>query len=273
MKTLADLPEINEDDADDIEERLRLRAPVVYHIVRREGDEELARPTSSLWWSGIAAGLCISMSVVAEGLLHLHLPDAPWRPLVENLGYTVGFLIVVLGRLQLFTENTITAVLPLMTERTRHNLYLLVRLWVVVFVANMVGTFLFAAAATYGGIFGPEQVESFRAISRHFMMKDAAEMALHGIPAGFLIAAMVWMIPSAGPAKFWVVVGMTYLIALGDLSHVVAGSTEAFLLLLNGEIGLWTTFATFMIPTYFGNVLGGTVLFALLAYVQVKEEL
>ncbi len=273
MKKSPNPRDLTNGDADDIEERLRLRAPIVYHIIKREGEEELARPTSSLWWSGIAAGLCISMSVVAEGLLHQHLPDAPWRPLVENLGYTVGFLIVVLGRLQLFTENTITAVLPLMTDRSRHNLYLLIRLWTVVFIANMVGTFVFAAAAHYGGIFSPEQVESFREISRHFMMKDASEMALHGIPAGFLIAAMVWMIPSAGHAKFWVVVGMTYLIALGDLSHIVAGSTEAFLLLLNGEIGLWTTIGTFMIPTYFGNVLGGTVLFALLAYVQVKEEL
>lgn len=265
--------DLSEEDEENVEERLRLRPPVVYHIIKEEGEEELVRPTSSLWWSGIAAGLCISMSVVAEGLLHKHLPDAPWRPLVENFGYTVGFLIVVLGRLQLFTENTITAVLPLITDRSGRNLYLLTRLWAVVFAANVVGTFLFAAAATYGGIFGPEQVESFREISRHFMEKDAAEMALHGIPAGFLIAAMVWMIPSAENASFWVITLITYLIALGDLSHVVAGSTEAFLLLLNGEIGLWTTFGTFMIPTFLGNVLGGTMLFAMLVYVQVKEEL
>lgn len=273
MTQSLDTNELNNADAEDVQERLRLRSPIVYHIIKQEGDEELARPISSLWWSGIAAGLCISMSVVAEGLLHQHLPDAPWRPLVENLGYTVGFLIVVLGRLQLFTENTITAVLPLMTDRSRHNLYLLLRLWLVVFVANLVGTFLFAVAATYGGIFSPEQLETFREISRHFMTKDAAEMALHGIPAGFLIAAMVWMIPSAENASFWVITLMTYMIALGDLSHVVAGSAEASLLLLNGEIGLGTTFGTFMIPTYFGNVLGGTMLFAMLAYVQVKEEI
>jgi len=273
MNESADPANLPKDDADDIEERLRLRAPIVYHIIKKEGDEELTRPMSSLWWSGIAAGLCISMSVVAEGLLHKHLPDAPWRPLVENFGYTVGFLIVVLGRLQLFTENTITAVLPLMTDRSGRKFYRLIRLWGLVFLANIVGTFLFAVTAQYGGIFGPEQVESFRAISRHFMIKDAAEMALHGIPAGFLIAAMVWMIPSAENASFWVVTVMTYLIALDDFSHVVAGSTETFLLLLNGEIGLWTTFGTFMIPTYFGNVLGGTMLFAMLAYVQVKEEL
>ncbi len=96
----------------DIEERQRPSSPVIYEVIRQDGDEELARPLNSLWWSGIAAGLGISMSVVAEGLLHRALPDREWRPLVENLGYTLGFLIVVLGRLQLFTSNTLTAVLP-----------------------------------------------------------------------------------------------------------------------------------------------------------------
>lgn len=272
-KNASGTEKLSEKEVADVEERLRLRAPVVYQIVKQEGEEELARPLSSLWWSGLAAGLAISMSVVTEGLLHMHLPDAPWRPLVENLGYCMGFLIVVLGRLQLFTENTITAVLPLMIERSRHNFYLLLRLWAVVFLANVVGTFLFAAAVTYGGLFAEDQIEAFREISRHFMLKDAAEMALHGIPAGFLIAAMVWMIPSAENSEFLVITAITYLIALGDLSHVVAGSTEAFLLLINGEISAWTTFGTFMIPTLFGNVVGGSVLFTMLAYGQVKEEL
>lgn len=257
----------------EVQERLKLRVPVVYKIVKHEGEEELARPALSLWWSGIAAGIAISMSVVAEGTMHHYLPDAPWRPLVENLGYTVGFLIVVLGRLQLFTENTITAVLPLVADRTMEKFTSLMRLWAIVFLANIIGTFMFALAATYGGIIPAEHVESFRSISRHFMEKDAAEMLLHGIPAGFLIAAMVWMIPSAQYASFWVILMMTYVIALGDMSHVVAGSAEAFLLLLNGEIGMVETFGVFMIPTYIGNVIGGTVLFTMLAYAQVKDEL
>lgn len=257
----------------EVQERLKLRVPVIYNIVKNEGEEELARPAFSLWWSGIAAGIAISMSVVAEGTFHHYLPDEPWRPLVENFGYTIGFLIVVLGRLQLFTENTITAVLPLVADTTKGNFAALMRLWGIVFLANMVGTFMFALAATYGGIFPADHVDSFRSIAHHFMQKDAAEMLLHGIPAGFLIAAMVWMIPSAENAIFWVVLMMTYVIALGDMSHVVAGSAEAFLLLLNGDIGLFETFGVFMVPTYIGNVIGGTALFTMLAYGQVKDEL
>lgn len=272
-KSSTEDPSLTESEVDVVEERLRLRARVVYQIVKEEGEEELARPIMSLWWSGLAAGLGISMSVVAEGLLHRHLPNAPWRPLVENFGYCAGFLIVVLGRLQLFTENTITAVLPLMSDRTTRNLYLTAQLWFVVLLANVVGTLIFALAITYGGLFAADDLEAFREISRHFMLKSAAEMALHGIPAGFLIAAMVWMIPSAENASFWVITLVTYLIALGDLSHIVAGSTEAFLLLVNGEIGIGATFGTFFFPTLAGNIVGGTVLFAMLAYGQVKEEL
>lgn len=257
----------------DVEKRVRLRVPVVYEIVRQEGEDELARPLSSLWWSGLAAGLGISMSVVAEGLLRQNLPDASWRPLIANLGYCTGFLIVVLGRLQLFTENTITAVLPLLAERSWRNGRLTARLWIIVLAANLVGTFFFSFAVLYFAIFPVEQIEAFLMVSRHFMEKNASEMLLHGIPAGFLVAAMVWMIPSAKGAEFWVITLMTYLIALGDLSHVIAGSTEAFLLLMSGEIGIWTTVGEFLVPTFVGNVIGGTVLFALLAYGQIKEEL
>jgi formate-nitrite transporter family protein len=265
--------DLSEADVEEIEERTRLRVPLVYQIVRAEGDEELARPLGSLWWSGVAAGLSISMSLTVEGLLLQNLPNTPWRPLIVNFGYCTGFLIVVLGRLQLFTENTITAVLPVLSRPSWLNFALTARLWGIVLAANLAGTFIFALSARYVGIFTTEQTDAFLVVSRQFMAKGALEMLLHGIPAGFLIAAMVWMIPSAKGIEFWVITLMTYAIALGGFSHVVAGSAEAFLLLVFGEIGVWQTVGAFLLPAFVGNVLGGTVLFALLAYGQVREEL
>ena len=264
---------LSKDELEDVEERVRLPVPLVYEIIRTEGREELARPLGSLWWSGVAAGLAISMSVIVEGLLLQRLPNTAWRPLVVNFGYCTGFLIVVLGRLQLFTENTITAVLPLLSRPTRRNLILTARLWGVVLAANLLGTLIFALTARYADIFTSGQIDSFLLLSRHFMEKSALEMLLHGIPAGFLVAAMVWMIPSARGAEFFVITLMTYAIALGDFSHVIAGSAEAFLLLVSGEIGVWKTVGGFLLPAFAGNVLGGTVLFTMLAYGQVKEEL
>lgn len=266
-------PVLTEEEAHEVEERLRLRAPVIYQIVRQEGVDELARPVVSLWWSGLAAGLGISMSVVSEGFLRQYLPDAPWRPLVENFGYCIGFLIVVMGRLQLFTENTITVVLPVVAAPSRQNLYCMARLWSIVFIANVCGALLFAIAATYGGLFSTEQVDTFLELANHFMDRSTLEMLLHGIPSGFLIAAMVWMMPSAEGADLWVIIIVTYIIALGDMVHVVAGSAEAFLALFAGDVGLWKVFGGFMAPAFVGNVIGGTALFTMLAYAQVKEEI
>ncbi|MEJ2432372.1 MAG: formate/nitrite transporter family protein [Pseudolabrys sp.] len=260
-------------ELEEIEDHLRLPVPLVYHIIRAEGNEELARPLGSLLWSGVAAGLSISMSVVVQGLLLQKLSETPWRPLIVYFGYCTGFLIVVLGRLQLFTENTITAVLPLLLQPSCRKFLLVARLWGIVLAANLVGTLLFGFATRYLGIFTSEQIEAFLLVSRHFMEKGALEMLLHGIPAGFLIAAMVWMIPSARGLEFFVIILMTYAIALGNFSHVIAGSAEAFLLLAFGEIGAWKTVAGFLVPAFVGNVLGGTVLFTLLAYGQVREEL
>src|SRR5579863_122394 len=85
-----------------VQERVAIGAHVVHETIRREGEEELCRPASALAWSGLAAGLSMGFSLVAEGLLAAGLPRASWTPLVAKLGYSVGFLIVVLGRQQLY---------------------------------------------------------------------------------------------------------------------------------------------------------------------------
>ncbi len=250
-----------------------LQSAAVYQIIRRDGEEELARPLVSLWWSGLAAGLAISMSVVAEAALHQHLPEAEWTPLVSSLGYSVGFLIVVLGRLQLFTENTITVILPLLAAPSRRQFWLTAQLWAVVLTANLVGTLLAAAVSHYGGLASDAQIAAIRAISQPILDKSFSDALLAGIPAGFLIAAMVWMLPSSSRFEFWTVLLMTYVIGVGGFSHVIAGSTEAFLLIFLGDIGPLGGIGGYILPALIGNVIGGTGLFALLAYAQVKEEI
>jgi formate/nitrite transporter FocA (FNT family) len=257
----------------EIASRRRLSALVVYEIIRLQGIEELTRPVSSLWWSGVAAGLAISTSVFVEGLLHLYLPDAPWRPLVENFGYTFGFLLVILGGFQLFTENTVTAILPLLANRSRHNLLRTARLWGVVFAANLAGTMLAALLVTHAGMATAEQLGAYLEISRHFAQKSPVEVLLTGVLAGFLIAALVWILPKAAGSEFWMILFVTYVIALGDMAHVVAGSTEVFLLLLHGELGAGAAFTDYIGPAFIGNVIGGSLLFSLIAYGQVSGEL
>lgn len=254
-------------------ERSRLRAAVVFEIIRREGQGQLARGFPALWWSGLAAGLSIGFSVLSEAYIAAHLPDAPWKPLVDNLGYSVGFLIVIMGRQQLFTENTLTAVLPSLSRGGHIWWIILLRLWSIVLFANLIGCAIFAYFIANSGVVSPEVARAIARIGEQMMMNTPMEMFLRAIVAGWLIAALVWMLPSAEGSEFLVITLMTYLIALGDLTHVIAGSAEAFYLYYVNLADLSAVFGRFLLPTLAGNVVGGTLLFAVLSYAQVREEL
>lgn len=264
---------LSPDEQVEVHERRSLRPLAVYEIIRLEGIRELGRPTWSLWWSGLTAGLSIGFSVIAEGALHEALPDLPWRPLVENLGYAVGFLIVILSRQQLFTEITLTAVLPVIYSPSWRKLGALTRLWLVVFLANMAGTALFAAACLFTPLLPGDILTGMLSISAHLAELSPDQAFWRGILAGWMIAALVWMLPSAENARAWVIVVITYLIALFELAHVVAGSMEIFLLMLNGDLSVSRSLGGFILPMLAGNVIGGSALFALLAYGQIHDEL
>ena len=256
-----------------VKESRRPRAAVVYEIVRTEGEAELIRPLSALWWSGVAAGMSIGFSFLTEAALAAHLPASDWRPIVAKLGYAVGFLIVILGRQQLFTENVLTAVLPVISRRRLDWLTSMVRLWGVVLAANVVGCFVFALAFATLPIVGPDVIREMHDIVIRLMLNTPLEMFAKGIGAGWIIAALVWMLASTDDLQFFVIGLLTYLIALFGLTHVVAGSAEAIYGVLTGATTFWQAFAGFFLPTLAGNIFGGTVLFSVLSYAQVREEI
>ena len=260
-------------EADRVQERATPPTPVIYDVVRRYGDEEMSRPAVSLWWSGLAAGLSMSFSLLGEAILRMHLPEAEWAKLIVALGYPVGFVMVVLARQQLFTENTITVVLPMMAEPTAKNFWCAARMWAIVLAANLVGTLVAAMFCTFTPVVQPELRDAMLAISAEGMQHGWVEMGFRGITAGFLMAAMVWLIPASDQAQFFVIVLITYLIGLGGFSHIVAGSVEAFLLVANGQLGIGAMLGGFTLPVLVGNIVGGTVLFALLSYAQVMKEI
>ena len=264
---------LTEDEVDSIDERRSGSPKVVHEVIRLQGDEELGRPLASLIFSGFAAGVGLSASILAEAFLQKKLPKEPWAELISSLGYSAGYVIVILGNLQLFTENTVTAVLPLATHPTRRNLARLLRLWVTVLVANLVGTFFVALLVAHQIIVGPEQLSATLEVSRSVLRHDAMTTLMLGMPAGFLVASIAWILPNARGSEFWVIVLITYVIALGGFSHVVAGSGEAWLLWLQGEVGLSDAIGRIILPSLLGNIIGGTGLFAVLAHGQVHGEL
>jgi formate/nitrite transporter FocA (FNT family) len=254
------------------EERTAPRAAVIHEAIRAEGENELRRPVSALTWSGLAAGLSIGFSLVASGLLRAHLPDTSWRPLVTDLGYSVGFLAVILGRQQLYTENTLTVMLPLLTVRDLATLLQVLRLWGVVLAANLVGGCVFAWALASFNFFQPEVNSAFVEIARATVSAGWTTLLVRGIVAGWLIALMVWMMPGADSSRAFIIVVMTYLVSLGRLPHGIAGSVDGFFLVARGILSWRSVMGSFLTPVLIGNTVGGVLLVAFFNHAQVITE-
>lgn len=257
---------------DEAEEKSAPSAHVIYEAIRKEGRHELERKPSSLAWSGLAAGMSMGFSFVAQAMLERHLPDTNWRPLVATFGYSLGFLIVILGRQQLFTENTLTVILPLLQKQTRSDLLKVSQLWSIVLLANLVGALLFAAVLAKTPAFDPEVLPAFAALAAKSGLHSFGATVLRGMFAGWLIALMVWLLPAAESARIWIIIAVTYVVGLCQFPHVIAGSTEVFYLALTSQRSWLDITTSFLLPALIGNTIGGVTLVAALAHAQIVGD-
>jgi formate/nitrite transporter FocA (FNT family) len=264
---------LDADEARDVEERRTGSSRIVHEVVRLQGEEELRRPALALTLSGIAAGLAIALSLLCELFLRSHLPDTDWAPLVYFLGYPIGYVIVIMGRLQLFTESTVTAVLPVAKTPSLDNFGRLARLWACVLAGNLVGVTLVSALMAGEIIVTHEQRLVALDILGKLELQHWTRTLTLGIPAGFIMAAVAWVLPNARGSEFWVIFALTYVIALGGFAHVVTGSSQASFLWLSGSIGIGEAWLEFTLPALAGNIIGGTGLFAVLAHGQMRSDL
>ncbi|HEX5226887.1 MAG TPA: formate/nitrite transporter family protein, partial [Bryobacteraceae bacterium] len=227
------------------------------------------RSVSALAWSGLAAGLSMGFSFVGEALFRSYVPDVPWRPLITNLGYSLGFLIVVIGRQQLFTENTLTAIIPLLARRNRRTFWQVMRLWAVVLTANIAGAHIFAWVMGNTPVLHPRFHATLQQLATEAADVSFGNAILRGVFAGWLIAMMVWMLAATDSNRVPIIVIMTYIVGLAGLTHVVAGSVEVLFLVMTGAKS-WLAFAGgYLVPTLIGNVLGGVALVSALNHAQV----
>lgn len=262
-------PEIDEKEQKEIEQRIAVSAPVVHEAIRQEGEQELERPTPALAWSGLAAGLSMGFSFIAEALIRAHLPDEPWRPLIAKLGYPVGFFLVIIGRQQLFTENTLTVIIPLMARRDWVTFVQVIRLWTTVLIANLAGGHVVAWVLANAPLFKPEVYQAFQGIARESAAVTFSGALIRGIFAGWLIAFVVWLLAAADSRRLAIIGIPTYFVALGGFTHVIVGSIEVLFLVMTGGMP-WLSYAIgYLLPAFIGNVIGGVALVSALNHAQV----
>jgi formate-nitrite transporter family protein len=273
MHAGADSPHLDAQERKQAATHAPIRALVIHEVLREEGEFELSRPPGALVWSGLAAGLSMGFSFLTLALFRANLPNERWAHVVAAFGYCVGFVITVLGKQQLFTETTLTAMLPVFFRPRWASIAVLLRMWAIVLATNIAGTIAFAWLVSRQDLFSPEIRQALSATAAVSMGDDAVATIVKAILAGWMIALMVWLLPSAGPAALFVIVLLTYVIALGQFSHIVAGSAEAAFAVFTGAGTVDDYLFRFFLPTITGNVFGGVALAALLNHAPVAHEI
>jgi formate/nitrite transporter FocA (FNT family) len=257
----------------EVEAQSRPNAALIHETIRAEGESELERRWWAILFSGLAAGLSIGLSFIVQAVFHAFVLDESVRRLVAPFGYTVGFLVVVMGRQQLFTENTLSPILPLLHHRDLKTLLSVLKLWGLVLVANIAGTWVMAFALAHTDIFEPRVWNAFVEIGNRTVEESFSATFVRAVFAGWLIALMMWLLPAANGSRAVIIIIMTYVLALGQFSHIVAGSVDCAFMVQIGKVSFSQYVSSFFMPTLLGNVVGGTTLVALLNYGQVAAEL
>ena len=253
----------------DAQRREAPSAAVVYEAIRAEAESELTRPLLGLGWSALAAGLSMGFSLIAQALLYSYTPDASWTPIISSFGYSIGFLFVILGRQQLFTENTLTPVLEVLRVRTLEVVTKTFTLWMVVLLCNMVGVAIFAFALSYFDVLNPDIDEALKSISAREYGHPFGTVFVRAIFAGWLVALMLWLMPFAESARVGVIILVSYVIGLAHFPHIIAGSVAALYAVFNGSHSFTEFLFGFFTPTLMGNTIGGVMMVAAVNYAQV----
>lgn len=238
----------------------------ILDAVVEDGRKELQRANLGLAFSGFAAGLNISFSAVAYAVVSA-LTGGPG--LAAYAAYPIGFLIVILGRAQLFTENTVTPVTVVLTRLS--SIPNMLRLWAVVLSFNLLGTGVFAAAVVYGDVLDPDALEVVLGEVSHKLDYGFWTVATKAVFGGWLVALVAWMVAASRDtiSQALFIYLLVFLIPAAGLMHCVAGSAEVLMSFFAGETPFADYVRDFLIPTTLGNIVGGVFLVTILNFGQV----
>lgn len=247
----------------------RLTALQIFAAAARTGEEELRRSPTGLSFSGLAAGLQMGLSGLGAAVLANAIDaEGAMAQLLPALLYPLGFIVVVLGRAQLFTENTLFPVI-LVLDQKRH-VWKTLRLWAVVFAANVFGALLFAALMTQTPALSPGIAGSLVQLGEHVVAGSFSEIFWAGVAGGWIIALMAWLVTASRfiMGQLAIVYLTTFVVGAAGLAHCIAGSAEALSAVLAGAVGVGD-YLLWLLAAALGNTVGGVLMVSVLNYGQV----
>ncbi|MGZ4787082.1 MAG: formate/nitrite transporter family protein [Terriglobales bacterium] len=247
----------------------RRSALQILEQVAKNGREELGRSSHALAFSGVAGGLTMGLTGLSVAIAHATLGPADSTEFISHLMYPLGFIAVIIGRAQLFTENTLYPVILVLEERG--HLLNMLRLWGIVFASNIFGALLFALLAVQTSSLRPDYAEALMRLGTIALASSTNHVFWSGVIGGWLIALVAWMVSASHwtigqIAIIWMT---TFIVGLGRFAHCIATSGEILAAVCGGQASTgqylhWIVFATL------GNIVGGVIIVSLLNYGQVK---
>lgn len=233
--------------------------------------KELDRSITKLSFSGLAGGITMGLTAMGVSSIHAFLGAGGWRDLVAYLAYPLGFIAVIIGRNQLFTENTLYPVVLVLDERK--HLMRMLRLWVVVFVANIIGACIFAALVAKSSALHPDTLSAMVTMGSDAAAGNAFHFFWSGVIGGWLIALVAWIVTASHwtIGQLTVIYLLTFVVGVGRFAHCVAGSCEILAAVFHGTISGYT-YVHWLLPATLGNICGGTIIVSLLNYGQVRAS-
>jgi formate-nitrite transporter family protein len=247
----------------------RPTADEIYEQVSRNARHELDRAALGLFISGLAGGITMGLTAMSTSIVIAELGQSSASKFIADLLYPIGFIAVILGRAQLFTENTLYPVALMLAER-RHG-WRTLRLWAIVFPSNVFGAFLFALLAVRTGALRPEFVAAMTRMGVEAAAVTTSHVFWSGVIGGWIIALVAWLVSGSHSITgsvmlIWL---LSFVVGLGGFAHCIATSGEILSAILDHQLAISRYFA-WLAPATLGNICGGVLLVTLLEYGQVK---
>lgn len=254
--------------------RDRFSANEIFQRIVASAEAEIEETHGQLFFSGVAAGFAITLTVFGYTVGTAAASEAGGlAPFLGPILYPLGFVIIVIGHYQLFTENTLPPVTLVLTRLS--SLPALLRVWVLVVVGNFVGVGIGAFFLAKTGVYSPAEAAIAEGFARHALETPWWTVFFKSVVAGWLVAGVVWIDHAAHDtvARVVLVYALLYVIPLADLFHVITSMGEGLYLLFRGGVGPWPVLWDYVVPVLVGNTVGGVVPVAVLNFAHTGEHI
>jgi formate/nitrite transporter FocA (FNT family) len=245
----------------------RPSAEEIYEQVASNARQELKRSSVALAISGFAGGTFMGLSALGTAIALAMLGHSPGDQMISRLFYPLGFIVVIVGRAQLFTENTLYPVALVLAEK--REFWNTLRLWAIVLPSNVLGALAFAALVSLTPALNPHVVDALTQLGLDAIANPWQTVFWSGVMGGWIIALAAWLVSGSHSitGSVMIIWMLTFIVGLGNFAHCIATSGEILAAILTHHAA-WASYPRWFLPAVTGNICGGVGMVTLLEYGQ-----